>query len=794
MAFRDCSLFSTHASRLGLAALLYGAMCIPLQAQAQTEKNDTIATVVVTAQRRAENIQSVPMSIAAFSGDTLENQNIHSVRDLTQLVPNLSITRGNSNRNMAVDIRGVGSSGTNPGIDPDVGIYLDGVYMPSAPVILASLLDIATVEVLRGPQGTLYGRNTAVGAININTREPTQTPEAMIYASLGNYFARRVSGYLSGGLTDHLAGRIALYMNSNEGYEKNLYYHQAINGSKQSGGRGRLVWTSTDKLSVDLIGYYTRIHQNCCTPDQLDPTGVGGIATPGFLAAMTAAGHPFINFDDKDHKLDSETVGDEYTTNEGVSVKVDWELPWQDTLTSITAYDSFDNEAKSLATHGLPLQVFDYSQAAGQGLETKTVSQELRLTSPTDQFLEYVAGFYYFRGSLAFDNAGRLGDGANRVFPIAGGVTPHPGDRNFSYYDQITKSYAVYGQATANLTSRLRLIGGLRYSSDRKRASLLGVNVTGGTPVQTLLFNQLLFPAVSVPDLDRTDNKVTWSATVQYQISDAIMGYATAASGYKDGGFNASINSSNSPISFSPETTTNYELGVKSALFSGHLVLNADIYRMTIKNFQSSIVNPQTGTGFIVSNAGNRRVQGLEMHVDASVLDHLKLIGALAYSDAKYTDYRAGQCPTYPGPFLPKPNASSPGSCNFTGLTPSGNPKWRWNLTANWQQPFYTDSTLSWFATATLAYTADQYLNSSLDPRSHQDAYTLLNMQIGITSDTGWRMDLWVRNLTDVSYYQTKVPQPAGGLISGGGNAGASGFAGWYGQPRTFGIEASYRY
>ncbi|MDE2466133.1 MAG: TonB-dependent receptor [Alphaproteobacteria bacterium] len=727
------------------------------------------------------------MSISAFSGDQLANQGISTMTDLAQMVPNLTILQTNNNRNSTIMIRGIGSDGSNPGIDPDVGIYLDGVYMPAAGAIHGNLLDISTVEILRGPQGTLYGRNTAVGAVNINTRKPTQQDQSMIDASFGNYNAYRIAGYFGGGLTPNLAGRMSLWVTSHDGYEKNLYNNTPINGSKQYGGRARLLWTPTNDLTGDFTGYYIDITQNCCTVNQVNPTGVGGIATPGFLAAMTAAGHPFINFNGlANHTVDDETAGNDETKMWGLSAKFDLALPWHDTLTSITAYDSFLDNIRVLAADGLPINVASGSQP----LWRKTVSEELRITSPSHQFFEYVGGFYYFHEDLTYDNSLTIGSGANRVFPIAGGVTLHPGDANYETYKQGTDSTAVYGQGTANITKSFRITGGLRYSSDHKDASLVNLDSTFGSPLQTLIFTRLLFPVETLPHLSRTDAELTWMTSAQYNVTKSIMTYLTASTGYKDGGFNARAVTPGSSVTFNPETTYNYEFGVKSTLLDHHLVFNIDLYRMILKGFQQSSLDPKTGVGFIVTNAGSQQVQGVEASAHALPFPGVTLSASLAYSDAKFTSYPEGQCPTYPGPYLPRPNSSPAGTCNYAGLTPAFNPKWRWSLTGQIERPLFGD--LDWFVIGTLSHVGRQYLDFTLDPRSVQKAYNLVDLRLGVDSERGWRIDLWARNLTNENYYVYEVAQPLGGLVSGGGFAGASGFAGWTGAPRTFGIEASY--
>ncbi len=791
--------------RLGASVIALSTAMSMNTASAQTEPatvspptvQDTggIETVVVTAEKRSENVQEVGMSITAFSGDQLENRGITSMTDLAKFVPSLSILQTNNNRNSVVQIRGIGTSGSNPGIEPDVGVFVDGVYIAAAGAIQQNLLDISTVEVLRGPQGTLYGRNTPVGAVNINTRAPTQTPEAMLDVEIGNYSERRVAGYVGGGITDDVAGRLSMWTSSRSGYETNLFNNSPINGTDQYGGRGRVLWTPNDKLSVNVIGFYSKINQNCCTADQIDPTGIGGIATPGFLAASQAAGRPFINFDGHDHKVDDETVGDDGTDIWGVSVSADYTLPWNDTLTSITAYNRFQDHIRELAADGLPLDLAHGEQTLNRG----AFSQELRIASGK-QFLEYVAGVYLFHEDLVYLNNITVHT-PNRAFGAAlPGVMLHPGDMSNFSFDESNNSFAGFGQATANITDQLRLTGGLRYNYDHKNATVVNVDTTGGTTAQSNVFRKSLFPELDLENLRRTEHRLTWQLGGQYDIAEGVMGYVSAGTGYKTGGYNARAQSPTVPITFDAESAINYEVGLKTSLLGNRLVINADLYRMLLHAFQDSTLNPLTGSGFIVSNAGNRRVQGVEIDAQARPVDELSLTAGLTYADAVFTDYPAGQCPTYPGSFPATVNTTPPGTCSFTGLTPAFNPKWRVNGTAQWEQQFDQWHGIDWFVAGDISYIGSQYLDSTLDPRSFQEAYTLLGARVGVESESGlWRVSIWGRNLSDETYYVYAVPEPLGAFASGGTSPtgapiGAAGFAGWYGAPRTFGIEGTFRF
>ncbi|MBL8773002.1 MAG: TonB-dependent receptor [Phenylobacterium sp.] len=737
-----------------------------------------VETLIVTANKRAENIQDVPMSVTAVSGEFLEKTGVANVTELARFIPSVSISQSNNNRNTTVFVRGIGTSGTNPGIESSVGIFIDGVYILAAGPIQGNLQDISTVEVLRGPQGTLYGRNTPVGAINITSREPTQTFEAQLTARAGNYEDRGLSGYVGGGLTESLAGRLSFWVSDRDGYETNLFDGDDVNGSEQWGVRGRLKWQPRDGITGNFIGYYARLEANCCTPETLAASTPTGIATPGFLTAAQAVGRPFRNFNDRDHVVDDDVEGDNNTDVYGVSATFDIDLPGGHTLTSITAFNGYEDKIVSLAADGLPQN----TATGSQRLRAEGYSEELRIASPADQRVSYLAGVYLFSETLTYTSRTVLGLHANRVLPPARRFTP--GDTGIFYYTQDTQSWALFGQATFNVTDSFRLVGGLRYSYDKKNAFLDGdVNPTASPAARTV------FPVNHLGKVKRNEDKITWSATVQYDVTPDVMLYALAATGYKTGGYNARSSAVGVPVEFDAENSETIEVGMKSLLLDNRLVLNVDAYRMKLKDFQDSILNPLTGSGFIVANAGDRRVQGVEADAEFRPIRELTIKGSLGYMDAEFTDYTAGQC--YAGQ---PANGTSPGTCNYNGKTPSHSPKWTWSLAGQYQRPL-AGTGLEIFVNADVSYTSSKFLEPLLDPRGLQDSVTLVGLRVGLTPEKGnWRISAYGKNIFDRDYFAQATLQPLNAFISAGGTAQAQGFVGWYAPPRTYGIEATVKF
>jgi iron complex outermembrane receptor protein len=364
-----------------------------------------------------------------------------------------------------------------------------------------------------------------------------------------------------------------------------------------------------------------------------------------------------------------------------------------------------------------------------------------------------------------------------------------PGDSVSNLYRQQTTGYAFFGQLRANVTDSFRLTGGLRYSDDYKNGKIQNVDAPGNSTA----FNNT-FGNVSILGLARNDSKLTWQAGAQFDVMPDVMLYGTMGTGFKDGGFNSRATTAVG-VNFNPENSMTYEIGVKSTLWEHRLVLNIDLYRMLVHGFQDSELNPITGIGFIVGNAGNRQTQGVEFELHATPLDELSVDASFSYNDAHFTQYLTGQCPGMAAAWnKPVVNVAPAGTCDFTGRTPFGNPKWIWSIGGQWQQPVKGTS-FDWFVGGDVNYTGSQFLESTLDVRGFQTGYTLLNARLGLESeDNTWRVWLFGRNLTDTSYYTTAAGQGLAALISAGGTTAATGFMGFYAPLRVFGAEASYRF
>jgi iron complex outermembrane receptor protein len=557
-----------------------------------------------------------------------------------------------------------------------------------------------------------------------------------------------------------------------------------VNDNSEWGVRGKLLFAPTDTLEINTVVYYSEIERRCCMAEQIqanDPTF--GIATTGFLTTQEAAGYPFVNFDDNDHVVDGDDEGDDNTDSFGASVQVDWDLGDGHLITSITGYQDWENDV-SIAADSLKNPVLTSQQI----LNNEVLSQEFRITSPSDQIVEYLAGLYLYQQDTTFDSDAVIGEGANRVFPVPPVVCPAPctavaGDSVLSTFEQETNSIALYGNMTFHISDVWDVTGGLRWSRDEKDAYIAHTN----SPGNGFVIDRLIFPPAVPGDVDRSEDNVTWSINTRYHVTDDVMLFFTSSTGFKSGGFNARRLPEGSVVEFEEEESITFEGGIKSFWWDQRAMLNLTLFHTTIDDFQESTLAP-SGTGFIVGNAGEQEVSGVEADFTLAPIANLIINGSMAYLDAEYTDFDNAPCGA--GEVPDNPN----GTCNRNGQRPGLTPEWQFTLGAGWTQPI-TGSSLEWFVRADYSWRDDQQLiRVTLDEIAKQDAYGLLDLRAGIGSQSGsWQVDAFVKNATDEAYFVQAASQPVAGLVSGGGPAGARGFVGWYGPPRVWGMELIWR-
>jgi iron complex outermembrane receptor protein len=561
--------------------------------------------IIVTATRRSESLQKVPISLAVVSGKTLEAFHATDLRSALETVPNVSIVTASGND--VIYVRGFGSAPTNFAFDQSVALYVDGIYAGRTRQILSPFFDLERTEVLRGPQGALYGKNTPAGAINILTANPSDHFEG---AATGSYnFDEKgydVSGHVSGPIAQGLTARLALRGLDQDGYIRNLFNGKKEPHDKQQVARLTLRYAATEDFdyTVKLNYGHRRVNGLQSTSSSLEtvqmprlynyvegvgPLGPNGFHTTNFLASGSG----------------NVKLGDF-------------------TLTSVTGYSWFKVDRANYTDQLSDGVVIPQTVETGLQENFRQYSQELRLASPTVRKIEFIGGVY------ADNSIYNLGDSFNFDFPAPANLH----EIEHSDFRQKSWSYSVYGQATYHILDALRLVGSLRYSHTIKHGDYAGKLVTGPFPILPITSAN---GRISEGHLDP-------SITAQYDIGPHAMVYATYGRGSKSGGFvGQTFGTTNANFSFKPELSKNIELGLKSTLAGGQLRMNIALYKMTVSNLQVSIFNPAT-TSFDVSNAAKATSKGIETSVSWFPNRHFDLTAAATYQDVKYKDYPGAAC------------------------------------------------------------------------------------------------------------------------------------------------------
>ncbi|MDF5827845.1 TonB-dependent receptor [Pseudomonas aeruginosa] len=742
----------------------------PLASSVPDKADTALGKVTVTARRREEDSQKVPTPITVLGGETLEAQRISRVQDLQQVLPSVNVAYIHA-RQSSVAVRGIGNNPASDGLEGSAGIYLDNVYLGRPGMAVFDLLDIEQLELLRGPQGTLFGKNTTAGVLNISTRAPTFTAERTVEVSGGQdgYFQGR--GTVSGPLGETLAGRLSAYRTRDDGYIKNIHDDNYLNGGERQGARGQLLFEPNEDFSLRWIADYNE-------EDSSNGSMVvyGGAERFWQRAALVGASplrdpqRKKVNINGRQHVS---------VHQGGSSLEANWNLAGGYRLTSISAYRYWhftpanDEQLNVSAINDTGVEVHD-----------RQFSQEIRLASPTGGAFDYVVGAYAFRqnlGNKTFTSYGPLADlyllGAN-----LGALNDTYSKANGKIE---TDSFALFAQGTWHLSERLDFTAGLRGTYEEKNAKVerfapLGGAAVGG--VGAAVRNGQL-GAYDSGDLSQYNFAPSALLSLSYQFSDDLLGYASLSHGEKSGGVNLAVGSAPSAgadsLLVGPERANDAELGLKSTLFDRRLLLNANLFWTGIRGYQATTLYQAPGSTQLVqvlANAGSVRSRGLEFEATALPLRGLTLNFNGSYNDVTYLSFKDAPCPaevsTRPG---------APSSCDLTGQRVVGASKWIANLNGEYQ--WRLDDRFQPYVSASYAYrsAAEGTLDNS--DLSKIDGYALVNLAAGLRSDLGdGQLDtsVWLKNAFDKDYYLSAFAS-----INGSYTASV-------GQPRTLGVSLRY--
>lgn len=600
----------------------------PPLASSLPDKADTaLGKVTVTARRREEDSQKVPTPITVLGGETLETQRISRVQDLQQVLPSVNVAYIHA-RQSSVAVRGIGNNPASDGLEGSAGIYLDNVYLGRPGMAVFDLLDIEQLELLRGPQGTLFGKNTTAGVLNISTRAPTFTAERTVEVSGGQdgYFQGR--GTVSGPLGETLAGRLSAYRTRDDGYIKNIHDDNYLNGGERQGARGQLLFEPNEDFSLRWIADYNE-------EDSSNGSMVVYGAAERFWQRAALVGASPLR-DPQRRKVNINGRQHVSVHQGGSSLEANWNLAGGYRLTSISAYRYWhftpanDEQLNVSAINDTGVEVHD-----------RQFSQEIRLASPTGGAFDYVVGAYAFRqnlGNKTFTSYGPLADlyllGAN-----LGALNDTYSKANGKIE---TDSFALFAQGTWHLTERLDFTAGLRGTYEEKNAKVerfapLGGAAVGG--VGAAVRNGQL-GAYDSGDLSQYNFAPSALLSLSYQFSDDLLGYASLSHGEKSGGVNLAVGSAPSAgadsLLVGPERANDAELGLKSTLFDRRLLLNANLFWTGIHGYQATTLYQAPGSTQLVqvlANAGSVRSRGLEFEATALPLRGLTLNFNGSYND-----------------------------------------------------------------------------------------------------------------------------------------------------------------
>ena len=790
------------ASAAVLSALAAGAA----YAQTAGDEPTSVDTIIVTAQKREQSLQDVPVVVTAVSAQQLQDAGVKDIKDLTVLTPGLLVTSTSNETVTTARIRGIGTVGDNPGLESSVGVVIDGVYRPRNGVGFGDLGEMERIEVLKGPQGTLFGKNTSAGVINIMSKAPGFTFGGSGELTVGDHGAIGASASVTGPIIeDVLAGRLYVAKRERDGFydvRTGAGPRTQTDDANQNfySVRGQLLYTPNQDVDVRVIADYTKRDEDCCVGVGVvrNNTRQGYINTLASDSGVLNPVNPFarLAYSNRDTTQEIE--------DKGLSAEINWDTPWlgNATLTSITAWRNF--ELVSGQDSDFSSADIWYRPTDGRNFTRfEQLSQELRLAGEAGR-LNWLVGVFATQENLDARNTLLFGDSYRQYFSLiaSGGASQNalpssyyiPGTGQSDLYGQEARGIAVFTNNSFKVNDELELTLGLRYTSEEKTLDTHYSNLGTGLscfalslclPWTDANFNDL------TNDQSRTEREWSGTAKAAYRFNPSVMAYVSYARGYKAGGFNldrarcsaATAVSAVCPASAQPyyrayldtsfvgEFVDSFELGAKTTLFDRTVLLNGTLFFQDYENFQ---LNAFTGISFIVTSIPEVISKGLDADfLWFTPVEGLTLGGGATYANTKY------------GNFTPTGGAS----LLLPDNTMSFAPLWSGSLSVNYETPVGAGLTLR--TSLNGKYTSEYNTGSDLNPLKEQGDLTIFNARIGIgAEDESWTAELWAQNLTDEEYYQVVFDAPLQNQTSAtpGALPVVNALNAFLGAPRTVGL------
>ncbi|MDJ0654836.1 MAG: TonB-dependent receptor [Xanthomonadales bacterium] len=804
-------LYSAPRNKLTRAIAIATGSLIMLPAFGQN-----LEEIVVTATKREQSLQDVPISVNVVTGAKMEEAGIDRIEDLQDYVPNLVMSETGIGNN--IYIRGIGS-GINPGFEQSAASFVDGVHYGRGQLYRAPIFDMERVEVLRGPQSILFGKNSIAGAISISTAKPTSEKEGYVSALYEpDHEETELTLVASGPLGDSTAGRIAIRKRDMDGYIENIFLGEEETDRDELTVRGTLVWEASENLEVtakyernefDIVGRQVEIIDDVygfAAPIPTNPIGV-----PYSQLLVLAFGQdPSVAEVEQDYRRSSN--GD-FSNNESNNFTLTLDYEWGDfTLTSITAYLDYEFEELCDCDFGSAI-VIDAPLAE----EYDQFSQELRLTSPGGEKVDWILGAFFQTNE--HDSPDETGVPANSILgPVVGSLLGNPaiaglfnGTGAARSFNQETDSFSVFGQATWNVSEDFRFIFGGRYTDEDKEAfrrvtlnEFQGPEITPATdPLRwgtaAAVYAGLFGIQVIGHDISgsRNDSSFDVALTGQWDVGDNDMLYASFSTGFKAGGFDTRSNTlpgasafgvpgviapgtlPDGSFEFEDEEATSFEVGGKFGLADGAAELNVALFYTEYDNLQISIFDGILG--FNVGNAAEAEIQGLELDGRWQLSDNWSMFGNLAITDFEFVDFQNGQC------YFGEPDPEGDRLCDRTGETNQYVADYQGALGFSYDNR--VGDNLNFRADFDVTFTDDFFTAQNNDPVTIQDSYAKLNVRLALANaNDSWELALLGRNLTDEDVVRYTNPVPLSGTF------GSNSHYGFVERPRSVAVQASWRW
>jgi iron complex outermembrane receptor protein len=742
--------------------------------------------VVVTARRTEEVAQEVPIPLSVVSGRQMSEAGAFNVNRLKEMIPTVQFYSTNP-RNSSINIRGLGAPFglTNDGIEPGVGLYIDGVFYARPASASLDFVDVERIEVLRGPQGTLFGKNTTSGAINVTTRKPTFRPESDFEVNYGNLDFVQAKASVSGPLfSEKLAGRLSFSGTQRDGTVANVKTGSHVNDLDNAGLRGSLLFVPSEKVVITAAVDHTRQRPQGYTQVVAGVAPTQRAANRQWASIASDLDYTPPSYNAFDRVTDVDTPLRSYQDLGGATFNVDLGLG-SGRLTSTTSRRYWDwNPSNDRDFIGLPVT----SISAAPSTQVQW-TQEVRWAGDLSRKVNLVVGGFAFHQSLDSNPSFKQEQGAAaaRVLLAPAAAAATPGLLDGYGYDQYVRfrntSAAVFGQIAWQVTDRLRLLPGLRFNYDQKDVAF-DQQIYGGLqttdPALIALQLSVLAPQQYTADVD--DTNLSGQFTAAYKVTSKVNAYSTFSTSFKSVGLNLNglpTDALGRPVlsaaTVKPEDVKHFEVGVKTEPFR-NVTANVALYNTGIQDFQTQVVNASVGVlrGYL-ANAEEARVRGVEFDSSARVGRNFTFYGAAAYTDARYV--------TFTDAPPPLEETGGPQVKDVSGSVLPGISKWAVSFGGEYAH----DARLAgiqgqWFAAADTSYRSDFSSNASASKYLVVDGYSLVNTRAGFRWNDSWSVTVWARNLLDKNYYEILTAAP--------GNSGL--YVGQVGDERTAGVTLRF--